>query len=56
MAKPKNLECESCEAVFQVHYDMDEHFYEPRYCVFCGTELELEEELELYDQLTEEEY
>lgn len=56
MAKPKNLECESCEAVFHVQYEMDDHFYEPRYCVFCGTELEIEEELELYDQLTDEEY
>ena len=47
MGRSKILECIKCEAVFKVQHDMDEHFYTPEFCTFCGEELEFEEELEL---------
>lgn len=47
MGRSKILECIKCEAVFKVQHDMDEHFYIPEFCTFCGEELEFEEELEL---------
>jgi len=48
MAKARNwLECTSCDAMFTVKHTMDEKFYSPEYCPFCGEELELEEQLEI---------
>ena len=48
MAKAGNwLECASCDAMFAVKHTMDEKFYSPEYCPFCGDELELEEQLEI---------
>lgn len=55
MARPKNLECLRCEAVFKVNHDMDDRYYEPEFCVFCGSTLELEEELEIFDDYEDEE-
>jgi len=55
MPKPNILECMSCEGCFKVVHDMDENYYEAEFCVFCGTKLELEEELEI-DYGDEEDY
>ena len=49
MAKPtkQRCECSSCDALFFVEHEMDEHFYPITHCPFCGDELDIEEELEL---------
>lgn len=46
--KPR-LECISCDAMFSVQHDMDNHYYRVAYCPFCGSEVEQEEELEFDD-------
>lgn len=54
MAKTRNwLECTSCDAMFTVKHTMDEKFYSPEYCPFCGDELDIEDGLEI-DQDFEE--
>ena len=42
----KILQCEDCEASFEIKHDLDEHHYEITYCPFCATELELMDDLE----------
>ena len=45
----KLIVCESCEAVFKINHNMDEKFYELKYCPFCAEDLddeELEDEIE----------
>jgi predicted nucleic acid-binding Zn ribbon protein len=39
MAK-KHYECEACEAVFKIAFDMDEDRYTVAHCPFCGEELD----------------
>ena len=55
MSKPSKLvECISCDAVYRVKYDMADSHYRITYCTFCGSDLELEEELEQEDWDKEE--
>jgi uncharacterized paraquat-inducible protein A len=37
-------ECQACDAVFRIKYDMDDHYYEVKYCPFCGAEITQEED------------
>lgn len=39
----KHEECNSCEAVFKVKYDLDKNYYKLSFCPFCGTDLDNEE-------------
>ena len=43
-------ECEACDAVFRIKYDMDDHYYEVRHCPFCGTELDPEENYDIEEE------
>ena len=49
--RKKEILCESCEAVFRIQHDMEEHYYSISHCPFCGDELNSSEdnEDELYD-------
>ena len=42
----KLLQCEECEASFEVKHDMDERYYNVSFCPFCASEITLEDELE----------
>lgn len=44
--KTRVLDCTSCESVFSVEHDMDDHFYPVEWCPFCGGKLELEETID----------
>ena len=49
----KLIVCESCEAVFKLTHNMDEKFYEIKYCPFCAEDLddeELEDEIDDYEE------
>jgi len=37
-------ECQACDAVFRIKYDMDEQYYAVGNCPFCGAELEQEQD------------
>jgi len=47
--KKKHHECESCEAVFRIGYDMDPIMYEVKFCPFCGAELSDEDKEGAWD-------
>ena len=42
----KLLQCEDCEASFELKHDMDDNYYKVTYCPFCSSKLELEDDLE----------
>jgi DNA-directed RNA polymerase subunit RPC12/RpoP len=42
----KLLQCEDCEASFELKHDMDDNYYRVTYCPFCSSKLELEDDLE----------
>lgn len=46
MAKTRNLECVSCEALFSVDHSMDDKYYVVEWCPFCGDELEIEDSMD----------
>lgn len=41
--KNKHFECNSCEAVFTVKYDLNKDYYKVSNCPFCGSPLDNEE-------------
>jgi len=41
--KSKHTECNECEAVFTVKYDLDKNYYKISNCPFCGAGLDNEE-------------
>ena len=48
------LECEKCDGVSTIEHDRDHHFYQVKYCPFCGEELQREEEFKMSDPFEEE--
>ena len=48
------LECEKCDCVSTIEHDQDHHFYQVKYCPFCGEELQREEEFKMSDPFEEE--
>ncbi len=32
--------CDSCDAEFKINHNMDDEYYEIKYCPFCGEELD----------------
>ena len=46
----KILQCEDCEASFEVKHDLDEHHYTITFCPFCASEIELMDDLEEEDE------
>ena len=45
----KLLQCEDCEASFEVKHDMDERYCNVSFCPFCASEITLEDDLEEED-------
>ena len=53
----KEILCESCEAVFRIQHDMEEHYYSVSHCPFCGDGLNsIDNEDELYDEENQEDF
>ena len=42
----KILQCEDCEASFEIKHDLDDNYYEISYCPFCASKITLEDDLE----------
>ena len=36
----KIIYCNNCEAEFTIKHNMDDEYYEIKYCPFCGEELD----------------
>ena len=49
------FECVKCEGVGHVEHDHDHHFYQVKFCPFCGEEMEMELSFS-YKSIYEEEY
>jgi uncharacterized CHY-type Zn-finger protein len=45
----KEILCESCDAVFRIQHNMEEHYYSVKHCPFCSEELNTEEQDEIED-------
>lgn len=41
----KLLQCDDCEASFELKHDLDENYYSVTYCPFCATKLDLQDDL-----------
>ena len=54
MADRIYLECEKCEGVATIEHDQDHHFYNIKYCPYCGEEYEQEDEFKMSDPYEEE--
>lgn len=39
-----NITCPDCEADYTLSHDMEERRYAPQFCLFCGEEIEEEDE------------
>ena len=53
----KEILCESCEAVFRIQHNMEEHYYSVSHCPFCGDDLNsIDNEDELYDEEDQEDF
>tara|TARA_B100000989_G_scaffold177497_1_gene133284 strand:+ start:873 stop:1028 length:156 start_codon:yes stop_codon:yes gene_type:complete len=51
MMKKKLIYCDSCEAEFKINHDMDEEYYQVKFCPFCGSEIdeEYEDDIDEYE-------
>jgi hypothetical protein len=36
----KYFECIECDAVFKINYDLDEDYYKVKFCPFCSSEMD----------------
>ena len=36
----KTIYCDSCDAEFKINHNMDDEYYQVKYCPFCGEELD----------------
>lgn len=54
MKKKTIMTCVDCNADFSIQHSMDDDYYVPRFCVFCGTEIFNDEDDLSIDE--EEEY
>jgi len=46
----KTILCEHCEASFSLRYDMDDDYFRPKYCPFCGDDLPEEDEFSVLEE------
>jgi uncharacterized paraquat-inducible protein A len=44
----KEILCESCDAVFRISHNMEEHYYTVQHCPFCGDGISSENEDTIY--------
>jgi uncharacterized paraquat-inducible protein A len=49
MATNKHVECNNCDAVFKINHDMDDMFYQVKYCPFCQEPLDDDQDFEQSD-------
>tara|TARA_R110001606_G_scaffold122723_1_gene255779 strand:+ start:8226 stop:8402 length:177 start_codon:yes stop_codon:yes gene_type:complete len=40
-------ECNQCEAMYVVEYELDKDYYKPKFCAFCGEEFEHLDDFEM---------
>ena len=47
----KIIFCSFCDAEFKINHNMDEEYYQVKFCPFCGEELdeEYEDDLDEYE-------
>ena len=45
----KEILCESCDGVFKIQHDQEEHYYKVKYCPFCGDELNSDNEYDIIE-------
>ena len=55
MADSQRFECGECEGVGHIEHDQDHHFYQMKFCPFCGEEIEMEPSFS-YKSIYEQEY
>ena len=55
MAK-KVLYCDDCDVEFKVQFGMSENHYHARHCVFCGGEINIDDEDEVNEEYEEYDY
>ena len=36
----KTIYCDSCDAEFKINHNLDDEYYDIKYCPFCGEELD----------------
>ena len=41
----KLLQCEECEATFEIKHDLAERYYEVSFCPFCASEITFSDDL-----------
>ncbi len=46
----KNLYCQECDLEFRVRHEADNEIYVPKYCPFCGEEIEESEDYDIEDE------
>lgn len=46
----KIIQCEDCEASFQIKHDMEERYYTVSFCPFCGEDIDLMDDMEDEDE------
>lgn len=54
MSKVKSFECAECGALFQISHDLEITYYKPKFCAFCGEELDSDNMASFDDIDTEE--
>ena len=52
----KLLYCDECDLEFRVHFGMSDSYYHAKHCVFCGNEINRDEEDELDEGYEEYDY
>ena len=52
----KVLYCDDCDVEFKVQFGMSENHYHARHCVFCGSEINIDDEDEVNEEYEEYDY
>lgn len=55
MAK-KVLYCDDCDVEFKVQFGMSQRHYHAKHCVFCGEEINIDDEDEVEEEYEEYDY
>ena len=52
----KVLYCDDCDVEFKVQFGMSDNHYHARHCVFCGGEINIDDEDEVNEEYEEYDY